>query len=163
MESTNMGFFKAIGKFKSSLLSALLILLMSNGYGLILPPDTIDLRIKPKQDTIAEYVLFTAVINGEICYLKWTVKGQANDGVYCIERSNDGKHFEIIGIKEGIGTLIKQSLLYCFQDDSLRDAVLYYRIRHISERNTLLVSDVIKVTHSVTCKQIEEIAKNKGY
>lgn len=110
--------------------------------------DTLLLRAESVRDTAASYVSFAASAHNGICYLKWTVKDQQLDGVYLVERSYNGTHFEIIGLVEGIGVPIKQPILYCHQDIEPLQGAFFYRIRHISEINRTLISPVIKVFKS---------------
>lgn len=101
-------------------------------------------------DTITNIVSFTAINNEGKVYLKWLVKDQQHDGLYLIERAEDGKNFDIVGIKESVGTTLKSALLYCFTDVSPMSKTAFYRVRHVGDNNEYFLSDVVKAGGSAS-------------
>jgi hypothetical protein len=73
---------------------------------------------------------YTTVYNSGKVFLNWTAKNEPADCIYIIERSQDGKDFSSVGIKEGIGTEIE--LFYSWMDDTPPDGFAYYRVKKIT-------------------------------
>lgn len=71
---------------------------------------------------------FTTTSYGEKIYLKWLVQKQKKDCLFFVERSDDGKNYEILDLKEGYGTSIDVPLLYCYIDEKPIHKTSYYKI-----------------------------------
>lgn len=76
-------------------------------------------------------------------YLHWVVRNDSRDGIFVVERSEDGNEFKAIGFKNRIGTSVP-SLSYYFQDESAKGSV-FYRILAIGEDGSYKYSDILKV------------------
>jgi hypothetical protein len=83
-----------------------------------------------------EFAKQTAVFNGGKVYLNWIVKANGPDCIYVIERSNDGKEYEPVGIKEGIGS--DMELLYSWVDGNPTGGAVQYRIKQIDDQGLLV-------------------------
>ncbi|MBI3500763.1 MAG: hypothetical protein HY063_03125 [Bacteroidetes bacterium] len=97
------------------------------------------------EDSIAEIKLFTATYNEGKVYLKWLVANQHADGTYIIFRSSDGKNFETIGTKNGIGVPISNDIAYYFTDENPCAKTAYYKLLHIGSAPTYLLSEAINI------------------
>ncbi len=81
---------------------------------------------------------YTTVYNSGKVFLNWTAKNEPADCIYIIERSQNGKDFSSVGIKEGIGTEIE--LFYSWMDDTPPDGFAYYRVKKITRDGTQFYS-----------------------
>lgn len=89
-----------------------------------------------KQTTKLEFVKESVVFNTGKVYLNWVAKGNSNDCIYVIERSNDGNEFEPVGLKEGIGSPLE--LLYSWVDAKPVAGTIHYRIKQIDNEGRLV-------------------------
>jgi hypothetical protein len=98
------------------------------------------------KDTCAQLTLFT----GRYCegknYLHWDVTNQECGGVYIIYRSCDGKSYEILGHKQGIGVPISSPIAYYFQDVHPLSGNNYYVLVHVGENKSYMKSEKISIT-----------------
>jgi hypothetical protein len=83
---------------------------------------------------------YTSVYNSGKVFLNWTAKNEPTDCIYIIERSGDGRDFQSVGVKEGIGTAIE--LFYSWMDETPPDGFAYYRVKKIVKDGTQLYSAV---------------------
>ncbi len=81
---------------------------------------------------------YTTVYNSGKVFLNWTARNEPSDCIYIIERSQDGKEFTSVGIKEGIGTEIE--LFYSWMDDTPPEGFAYYRVKKITRDGTQFYS-----------------------
>jgi hypothetical protein len=77
--------------------------------------------------TIANY---TTIYNSGKVFLNWTARNEAADCIYIVERSSDGKVYESVGIKEGIGTAVE--LFYSWMDQTPPNGYAFYRVKKIA-------------------------------
>ena len=77
--------------------------------------------------TIANY---TTIYNSVKVFLNWTAKNEAADCLYIVERSVDGKVYESVGIKEGLGTAVE--LFYSWMDQTPPNGYAIYRVKKIA-------------------------------
>lgn len=98
-----------------------------------------------KEDSCAHITLFTAKYFEGKTWLHWNVAEQKADGHYFVLKSTDGKSFSLLGIKRGIGVPIQTPIAYYLQDESPIQGVSFYKVWHISENRTYLMSDVVTV------------------
>lgn len=95
-------------------------------------------------NTTARLKSFSAEYRISKVYLEWTIKNKTKDGTYIIERSADGITFQTIGIQQGLNTLLRKNISYCFVDtDPLDNSPCYYRIKHFSINNSLYTSRMV--------------------
>lgn len=83
-----------------------------------------------------EFVKETIVFNSGKVYLNWVAKENSEDCIYVIERSSDGKEFEPVGLKEGIGSPLE--LLYSWVDTKPMTGTSQYRIKQINNEGSLV-------------------------
>lgn len=77
---------------------------------------------------------YNTVYNSGKVFVNWTAKDEAADCIYIIERSGDGRQFESVGVKEGIGTPME--LFYSWMDHNPPAGFAYYRVKKISKDGT---------------------------
>ena len=81
---------------------------------------------------------YTTVYNSGKVFLNWTAKDEAADCIYIVERSGDGRQFESVGVKEGIGTQVE--LFYSWMDHTPPSGFAYYRVKKIAKDGTQFYS-----------------------
>ena len=81
---------------------------------------------------------YTTVYNSGKVFLNWTAKDEPADCIYIVERSSDGRQFESVGVKEGIGTNIE--LFYSWMDKTPPAGFAYYRVKKIAKDGTQFYS-----------------------
>lgn len=81
---------------------------------------------------------YTTTYNSGKVFVNWTAKDEPLDCIYIIERSSDGKMFESVGVKEGIGTNLE--LFYSWMDHTPPSGFAYYRVKKITKDGTQLFS-----------------------
>ncbi|MBL0341052.1 MAG: hypothetical protein IPP71_09080 [Bacteroidetes bacterium] len=81
---------------------------------------------------------YTTVYNSGKVFLNWTAKEEAADCIYIVERSGDGRQFESVGVKEGIGTNVE--LFYSWMDHTPPAGFAYYRVKKIAKDGTQFYS-----------------------
>lgn len=86
---------------------------------------------------------YSTVYNSGKVFVSWTSKNEQEDCVYVIERSGDGREFQSVGVKEGIGAEIE--LYYSWIDQTPPAGFAYYRVKKITKEGTQLYSSVSSV------------------
>lgn len=81
---------------------------------------------------------YTTVYNSGKVFLNWTAKDEPADCIYIVERSSDGRQFESVGVKEGIGTNVE--LFYSWMDQAPPAGFAYYRVNKITKDGTQFYS-----------------------
>jgi hypothetical protein len=81
---------------------------------------------------------YTTVYNSGKVFLNWTAKNEPTDCIYIVERSSDGRQFESVGVKEGIGTNVE--LFYSWMDQTPPAGFAYYRVKKITKDGTQFYS-----------------------
>ncbi|MBL7914834.1 MAG: hypothetical protein BWY67_01421 [Bacteroidetes bacterium ADurb.Bin397] len=81
---------------------------------------------------------YTTVYNSGKVFLNWTAKEEPADCIYIVERSADGRQFESVGVKEGIGTNVE--LFYSWMDHNPPGGFAYYRVKKIAKDGTQFYS-----------------------
>ena len=94
-------------------------------------------------DTKLDLVKQQIVFNSGKVYFNWIVKSNSVDCIYVIERSSDGKEYEPVGLKEGIGSPLE--LLYSWVDTKPINGTTYYRIKQIDNNGKLVAEADPKV------------------
>jgi len=74
---------------------------------------------------------YTTVYNSGKVFVNWTAKDEPADCIYIVERSSDGRKFESVGVKEGIGTNLE--LFYSWMDHTPPAGFAYYRVKKITK------------------------------
>ena len=83
---------------------------------------------------------YTTTYNTGKVFLNWTAKNETADCIYIVERSADGKGYESVGIKEGIGTPVE--LFYSWMDQTPPAGYAFYRVKKIAKDGTQYYSAV---------------------
>ncbi|MEN0004901.1 MAG: T9SS type A sorting domain-containing protein [Bacteroidota bacterium] len=92
-----------------------------------------------------ELVRFSAEQSGNQVYLDWQTASEINNKGFNIERSADGKNWEMIGFVAGKGsTNTAQS--YAFEDKNPYIGINYYRLRQTDFDEQFEYSDVVSVS-----------------
>jgi hypothetical protein len=107
-------------------------------------PDNITLPVK--------MVSFTAMLNNNIVTLKWETTNEENFSHFVIEKSNDGRNFENIGIVFSMGQL-SGSGSYTFTDNLGQQNnanTFYYRLRSVDNDAKFQLSDTRLIRLSTT-------------
>ncbi len=81
---------------------------------------------------------YTTIYNSGKVFLNWTAKEEPADCIYIVERSSDGRQFESVGVKEGIGTNVE--LFYSWMDQAPPAGFAYYRVKKITRDGTQFYS-----------------------
>jgi hypothetical protein len=92
-------------------------------------------EIRISADTAAVPKKLTARIETGKVFLNWIVYNCTVPGMYIIERSIEGKDFQVIGFKQGIPTSIPLDLAFYYTDDQPINGKAVYRVTHISHDN----------------------------
>ncbi|MDP4263569.1 MAG: T9SS type A sorting domain-containing protein [Bacteroidota bacterium] len=96
-----------------------------------------------------ELLYFTGTDKGSFNLLQWQAAGKINDAAFRIERSNDPRSFETIGIVNGRGNSTS-SYSYSFLDQYPLAGINYYRLRQTQNDGQFIYSSVITVTKRQT-------------
>lgn len=81
---------------------------------------------------------YTTTYNSGKVFVNWTAKDEPLDCIYIIERSSDGRQFESVGVKEGIGTNLE--LFYSWMDHTPPAGFAYYRVKKITKDGSQMYS-----------------------
>ncbi len=81
---------------------------------------------------------YTTIYNSGKVFVNWTARNESADCIYIVERSVDGRDFESVGVKEGIGT--NMELFYSWMDHTPPAGFAYYRVKKISRDGTQFYS-----------------------
>lgn len=102
-----------------------------------------------KKDTANTFLSFSPVaLEGKV-YVRWMVKNDRKDGLFVVERSEDGLSFEALGFKDRIGSQMDVNLFYSYIDESPIAGYGHYRILQVGQDNTYRYSDVVKVKSDI--------------
>ncbi|PTB97576.1 hypothetical protein C9994_02090, partial [Marivirga lumbricoides] len=91
-----------------------------------------------------ELVYFTAENRNTTVDLEWQTASEFNNDFFEVQRSFDGKSFEVIGLVEGNGT-VNQLINYGFTDYSPLAGETYYRLRQVDYNGDYEFSPIAKV------------------
>ncbi|MBK7855944.1 MAG: hypothetical protein IPJ79_14645 [Bacteroidetes bacterium] len=83
---------------------------------------------------------YTTTYNSGKVFLNWTAKNETADCIYIIERSGDGKKYDAVGLKEGIGTNVE--LFYSWLDNEPPTGYSFYRVKKIAKDGAQYYSSV---------------------
>ena len=75
-----------------------------------------------------ELVSFTVEPEGSKAKINWRTASERDNDFFTVERSSDGRNFEILGTVKGAGTSI-QALDYSYTDDNPLSEISYYRLK----------------------------------
>lgn len=113
-----------------------------------------------KQDSLNTFMSFSPVaVNGKV-YVRWMVKNDRKDGLFVVERSDDGQQFEALGVKDRVGSQLDVNLFYSYVDELPVQGYGHYRILQVGQDNTYRYSDVVKVKSDLQPKSTVGSATN---
>ncbi len=93
-----------------------------------------------------DWLKFTGVkLENNSVQLKWQTANEINNKKYSVERSNDGVHFESIGLIEGAKSS-KTVNDYFFTDASSKTGVVYYRVKQTDVNGAFTYTNIISFT-----------------
>ncbi|ADR21347.1 hypothetical protein MATR_10240 [Marivirga tractuosa] len=92
-----------------------------------------------------EMVFFTAESRSNRVELSWQTASEINNDFFEVQRSFDGKEFEVIGSVEGNGNSLA-SIDYSFNDYSPLAGDSYYRLRQVDYDGAFEYSEVVRIT-----------------
>jgi hypothetical protein len=98
-----------------------------------------------QKDSVDNFMSFSPVFAEGKTYLRWLVQNDKKDGVFIVERSEDGNQFEALGFKDRIGTDKNVNLFYSWVDDTPPKGFAHYRIMQVGVDNSFNYSDVVRV------------------
>jgi len=97
------------------------------------------------KDDVDNFISFSPVnVEGKV-YLRWMVRNDRKDGVYIVERSDDGTNFESLGFKDRVGSDKNIKLFYSWIDVAPPSEEAHYRIMQVGVDRTYTYSDVVRV------------------
>lgn len=91
-----------------------------------------------------ELTFFTAENKSNRVDLKWQTASEKNNDFFEVQRSFDGKQFEVLGIVEGSGDS-KETIDYGFKDYAPLAGDSYYRLRQVDYDGAFEYSEVVKI------------------
>jgi len=103
-----------------------------------------------KQDSVDNFISFSPIYREGKTYVRWLVKNDRKDGVFIIERSQDGVDFEALGFRDRIGTQLSVNLFYSYVDEAPLPDYNHYRVLQIGADNTYRYSHVVKVKTDIS-------------
>lgn len=87
---------------------------------------------------------FTATKETNAVTLNWTTLSEENNAGFDIEKSVNGKDFEVIGTVEGAGNSIDK-IDYSFMDESPANGINYYRLKQTDFDGAFEYSEIVSV------------------
>jgi len=113
-----------------------------------------------KQDSLNTFMSFSPVsVDGKV-YVRWMVKNDRKDGLFVVERSEDGQEYEALGVKDRVGSQLDVNLFYSYVDEYPVQGYGHYRILQVGQDNTYRYSDVVKTKTDLQPKTTTGSATN---
>lgn len=100
------------------------------------------------KDSIDNFLSFSPVYVEGKTYLRWLVQNDKKDGVFIVERSEDGDQYEALGFKDRVGSEKNVNLFYSYVDDAPPAGYAHYRIMQVGVDHTFNYSDAVRVKTS---------------
>lgn len=97
------------------------------------------------EDSLNTFISFSPVHLDGKTYVRWLVKNDKKDGIFVVERSEDGTDFEALGFRDRVGTELLVNLFYSFVDEEPFSGTSLYRVMQVGADNTYKYSAVVKV------------------
>lgn len=113
---------------------------------------------KMTEDSVNSFISFSPVYVDGKTYVRWLVKNDKKDGLFVVERSEDGIDFEALGFKDRIGTQLLVNLFYSFVDEEPFAGQTHYRVMQVGADNTYKYSNVVKVNTGGSPSRIDNSA-----
>jgi hypothetical protein len=96
---------------------------------------------------------------GFVNELEWKTASEKNNDRFEIERSDDGRNFELIGIVAGNGTT-DQPVVYRWADNTPLRGNNYYRLRQVDYDGAFEYSNIVRIRHTANGKEQALIVPN---
>lgn len=96
-----------------------------------------------------EMTVFTANLKGNQVYLDWQTASEENNVGFNIEKSTDGRNWEMIGFVKGAGTTLEIQN-YQFIDENPISGVNYYRLKQMDIDDKFEYSEIRSVAYGKT-------------
>jgi Bacterial Ig domain/Secretion system C-terminal sorting domain len=96
-----------------------------------------------------ELILFTGKRLNENVYLNWTTLSEKENDYFAVERSSDGKIFEVRGQVKGFGTSVEKHH-YKFTDNDDNTPLIYYRLKQYDWNGDSYLSKTIALSQKNT-------------
>ena len=103
-----------------------------------------------EKDSVDNFLSFSPVYVEGKTYLRWLVQNDQKDGVFIVERSENGDEFEALGFKDRVGTQKTVNLFYSYVDEAPPTGFAHYRIMQVGVDHTYNYSDVVRVKTGAT-------------
>jgi hypothetical protein len=97
------------------------------------------------KDSVDNFVSFSPVYVEGKTYVRWLVENDKKDGVFIVERSEDGDSFEALAFKDRVGTDKSIRLFYSWVDENPPAGQAHYRIMQVGNDHTYNYSATVKV------------------
>ena len=107
------------------------------------------------------FTSFYAKRFGNDVILNWSTGGEKNNSHFTIEKSTDGRNWQIIAMVMGNGTTSSSSH-YSYTDKKETRTVLYYRILQVDQNGPITYSSVKVIRDSESNKQVNAYASSKN-
>ena len=114
-----------------------------------------EVRIEP--DSISQPKKFNAKVNEGKIYLSWSVANVTRPGMYVIERSDNGKDYDVIGFKKGVAAGAPVELSFYFTDREPLAGRSMYKVTHIADDNTYFEFEPVSVKIAKESKQSQPV------
>lgn len=99
----------------------------------------------PSNATVpVELTSFEAVYAQNKVNLTWSTASEENNDFFAVEKSLDGKVFEVLGEVQGAGTTI-EAQEYSYTDMNITAKTNYYRLKQVDFDGTFAYSDIVVV------------------
>lgn len=105
------------------------------------------------EDSLNTFISFSPVHLDGKTYVRWLVKNDKKDGVFIVERSDDGSEFEALGFRDRVGTQLLVNLFYSYVDEDPLPGASHYRVMQVGADNTYKYSPVVKVVTPMNPRQ----------
>ncbi len=96
-----------------------------------------------------ELTYFRASVKDSQVELQWQTASEDRNSHFDLERSQDGKSFEMVGTVAGKGTTA-QTTTYSYQDHQPLPGTSYYRLKQVDEDESYTYSKVVAVSRKLT-------------
>jgi hypothetical protein len=112
------------------------------------------------KDSVNNFVSFNPLFAEGKTYLRWLVKNDRKDGVFIIERSDDGSQFEALGFKDRVATQADVNLFYSYVDENPPLEHAHYRVMQVGVDQTYNYSATVRVKTGATKQGASSSATN---
>ncbi len=102
---------------------------------------------------------FDGINEGGFNSITWITSSEINNDYFTLERSINGKDWEIIGIVDGAGTT-QESHFYSFRDEEPTIPISYYRLAQTDNDGTSTYSHIIAINSNPSTNLISGVFPN---